>query len=150
MCLVVFAVAADSNDKAPAGVRTLLAAKYPAETIVTWCGGGFLGDRSGGVAALYNSEKRSYRVVWLTHGSSVRELQTVPAFEAGVQFELQCLDAKAARERKQTLEHSEAIRDFLHLPAGHGALCYFVSETETKCWSTDKKGNLLAIGGWQT
>jgi penicillin-binding protein-related factor A (putative recombinase) len=89
-------------------------------------------------------------VVWVRQSGSIQELQTMPAFGAASKFELKCLDPQQAEHLKQTLQRSEAIRDFLHVPARQGALCYFFDQTETRCWSVDKNHAFIDAGGWQT
>ena len=129
--------------------KAALSAKYPGEEAVASCSAGAVGNRLDGFAALYNSSDKQTRVVAIDKEGGVRELDVIPSTD-GSSFELQCLNAKEAKERKKVLRESETIRDFLHVPTGRGAVCYFTSDTETKCWSTDKDGKLIDVGGWQT
>ena len=131
-------------------VRQALADKYPGEPAVGWCGGNFLGRLRGTAVTLHDPVRKTFRVLWMENSGRIQELQTLPAFGPPSELELRCLEAKQARQLKQTLRHSEAIHDFLRVPAGKGALCYFVEPTQTKCWSMDSKGKLADAGGWQT
>ncbi len=132
-----------------ANVVQKLATQYPGEQILKWCDGSFLGKPNDKAVALHNAAQKRYRIVWVAKGT-VQELQAIPAFGEPSQFELQCLDPGKAGKIKRTLGLSETIHDFLRLPTGKGALCYFVEQTETKCWSVDRKGLLIDAGGWQT
>lgn len=130
-------------------VKDALAAKYPGEQIVASCSTAILGNTRDVFAALYGAHDKRIRVISVMQNGGTREIDVVPATR-GSSFELQCLNAKEAKQRKKVLGESETIRDFLRVPAGRGAVCYFTSDTETKCWSKDKSGKLIEVGGWQT
>lgn len=132
-----------------AKAKDMLTAKYPGEQIVASCSAANLGKAANSFAALYSSADKRIRVTALDQNGGIRDVDTVPAVD-GSSFELQCLSAREAKERKRTLRESEAIRDFLRVPGGRGAVCYFTTDTETKCWSTNKDGKLIDAGGWQT
>jgi len=131
-------------------IQQALAKKYPGEQVAAWCGGSFLDRPHDAAVILHSPARKHFRVLWIAKQGAVQELQTLPAFGDASELELKCLDRKEAKQLKETLEHSEAIHDFLHVPAGNGALCYFVEATQTKCWSTDRSGRLADAGGWQT
>ncbi len=144
-----FSMLATSAQTLSEASRSRLSTKFPGETIVASCSAMAIGRTLDSFAAVYSSSEEKVRVVAVAKNGDVRDLDVVPAFR-GTSFELQCLNAREAKERKKVLGESEAIRDFLKVPAGRGAVCYFTSETETKCWSTDKDGKLIDAGGWQT
>lgn len=141
-------MAAQADKGADGNLRGAITKKYPAARIVAWCGGRSLALPGEAVAALRDGAR--YRVVWAGKKGALRELESLPASQIAGEFELQCLSPREAKERKQVLRESETIRDAFRVPAGKGAFCYFINETETRCWSFDRKGNPVDAGGWQT
>lgn len=142
---------ATATDAPKSAVKKALAKKYPREAIVNWCDGNFLGKPGDIVAVLSDESRKQFRVVWVTTHKNIQELQSVSRFSPDASFELKCLDATKAKELQNTLRTSESIVDFLKIPEGAGALCYFTDYTTAQCWSADKKSDtLIDAGGWQT
>ena len=149
--LLLLTTAAAPADKAlDTKVQLALAKKYPGERVAASCEGGFLGKPRDAAVALHSPTQKHFRVLWIAKDGAVQELQLIPAFGAASDLDLQCLDRGQAKQLKETLQRSEAIHDFLHVPAGRGALCYFIEQTQTKCWSVDADGRFIDAGGWQT
>lgn len=131
-------------------IQQALAKKYPGEQVAASCGGSFLDRPHHAAVVLHRPSTKHFRVLWAAPDGRVQELQSIAEFGAVSELELKCLDRKQAQQLKETLQHSEAIRDFLHVPAGRGALCYFVEPTQAACWTTDASGRLITAGGWET
>jgi len=149
--LLLLTSAAAPADKALATrVQQALKKKYPGQQIAEWCGGSFLGRPQDAAVALHDPAEKQFRVLWIDRDGKIRELQSLDAFGAPPELDLKCLDRKQAKQLKETLQHSEAVRDFLHVPPGKGALCYFIEPTQTRCWSVNDNGDLIDAGGWQT
>lgn len=147
--LTMTGLAAD-RPTAPRRTQQQLARAYPHQRVVNWCGGAFLGDRAGTIAVLLDEPHQQFKVLWVLP-SGIQELDSVSRSAAIREFELQCLNPKAAAERQRVLRNSEAIESSLQVPAGQGAVCYFTDKTSAKCWSRDRRsGHLIEVGGWQT
>lgn len=102
------------------------------------------------ISAVFNKAISSFSIRLVDGLKVIQELDVVKKFNEE-KFELQCMDAKEASALKKSLSNSEGIHDFMKLPIDSGALCYFIDETTTKCWSQDvKTKSLVNIGGWQT
>ncbi len=132
-------------------IQQKLTHKYPGQKIVNWCSGKFVGRDADAVAVLHNQAKKQFLVVWVMSNAGIQELDSVAQDESDPGFELQCLDAKEAKERQADFQTLEAIEGSLEAPEGLGAVCYFTDSTSAKCWSLDRaSGRLVEVGGWQT
>ncbi len=151
--VVLFIGSAFGGDKPPLSseIQKQLSTKYPKHTVVNWCSGKFVGKETNAVAVLRDPAKKEYLVVWAMSPGGIQELDAVPQTDSSPEFELQCMDAKEAKETQNTLEHSEAITSSLKVLKGLGAVCYFIDENIANCWSLDRpSGRLIRIGAWET
>lgn len=143
-----------AGEEKPAPSRVIqqkLTHKYPGQKIVNWCSGKILGRGADAVAVLHNQAKKQFLVLWVTSNAGIQELDSVAQDESDPGFELQCLDANEAKQRKTDFQTLEAIEGTLEAPEGLGAVCYFTDSTSAKCWSLDRaSGRLVEVGGWQT
>ncbi len=130
-------------------IEQTLTSKYPSHKLVNACSGKFVGRANDAVAVLHNQAKKEFLVVWVTSQGAVQVLDSVTQTEP--EFEIECMDAKEAKEREYDVHHTETIEGSLRVPKGLGAVCYFIDETTAKCWTLDHaSGRLMEIGGWQT
>jgi hypothetical protein len=131
-------------------IQQKLAKKYPNQKIVNWCSGRFLGKNTDAVAVLRNQARKEFLVVWvMTEG--IQELDTVAQSDSSSEFELQCINAKEAKELQHTLQHSEGISSSVEIPTAAGAVCYFIDATVANCWSLNlSTGGLVRVGAWET
>lgn len=121
-----------------------------APAVVVSCSAKFAGLPNDSINVTFDKASSNFKVLWVNAKKETKELGTVKKFN-DEKFEIQCMDAKAAAEIKKGLSDSEGIHDFLKVPQNKGALCYFVDETMTKCWSFDEKKKVFVdAGGWQT
>ncbi len=145
----VSATTAQVNSKLDPAIKQRLEKSYPGQAVVNSCDGNFLGKHGSAVVALRDSARKNFNVVWVMAAGGIQTL--TPAEDDGSSFEFQCMDKKQVNEIRKALRSSEAIQDFLKVPAGSGAVCYFLDNTTTSCWSPDPKSDRLKqSGGWQT
>lgn len=96
-------------------------------------------------------DTKLFRVLWIRPDKTIQILDTVPKNFGSGEFELSCKPAKEAEQFQKMANASEGIHVFLKLPKGNGMLCYFTSDTDSKCWTGGgKDGALFSAGGWQT
>ncbi len=120
-----------------------------ADPIVS-CSAKFAGLPNDTIVVNFDKATSHYKVLWVNAKKESKTLDTVKKTDDS-KFEIQCLDAKGAEEIKKNVSNSEIIHDFLKIPKDKGALCYFVDDTMTKCWSYDEKTKtFINAGGWQT
>jgi hypothetical protein len=132
-------------------IQQRLTKKYPNQKMVNGCNGKFLGKESDAVAVLHNPAKKEFLVVWVMSQGEIQELAPVAQTDTSAELELQCMDAKEAKERQDALKDSEGISSSLAIPKGSGAVCYFINYTEANCWTLDRaSGRLIRAGGWET
>ncbi len=130
-------------------VQQLLADKYPNHKIVKSCSGSFVGKPTDAIAVVNNAAKKEFIVLWVMSDGNIQQLDAVT--QAEPEFELQCLDAKEAKEREHDVHTTDTITGTLKALKGLGAVCYFSDDTTAKCWSLDRaSGRLIEIGGWLT
>lgn len=123
---------------------------YPNHKIVNWCSGKFAGRELDAVVVLRNPAKKEFLVLWVMSQGGIQELDSVPQTDA-TDFELECLNAKDAKQLQDTLEASEGISSSVKIPEGSGAVCYFIDEAIANCWSLDStSGRLVRVGAWET
>ncbi len=127
-----------------------LAAKYPNQKVVNWCSGAFAGKEiNASVVVLHDQKKKEFLVLWLM-AKDIQELDTIPQTEASSDFELQCMNAKEAKELQDTLQNSEGISSSVEIPKDAGAVCYFIDPAIANCWSLDRAtGQLVRVGAWE-
>lgn len=147
----VASVAAEEHSKPGPALQQKLAGKYPGQRLLNSCDGAFLGRRGDAVVALYDAAEKRVTVAWAPRQGEIQQLDSLAEQGEAKDFELQCHSAKQVDELRQTLRSSETIENFLKVPAGAGAVCYFTDQTTAKCWALDaKSGKLIEAGGWQT
>jgi hypothetical protein len=133
-----------SND-----VQQLLANKYPNHKLVKSCSGSFVGKHDDAIAVLRSEARKEFVVLWVMSDGKTQELDVVT--QAEPEFELQCMDAKEAKEREHDVHTTDTITGTLKARKGLGAVCYFSDDTTAKCWSLNRaSGRLIEIGGWLT
>lgn len=126
----------------------LLSVSAFANTEVAKCAGDFMGLK--GESVNVTTDKKVFRVTWINVKGEKRELDSIKKFN-DEQFELQCMNAKDALAHEKSINESEGIHGFLRNPLKSGLLCYFIDETQAKCWAYDKtKKALVEAGGWST
>lgn len=132
-------------------VQQTLAKNYPNHKMVHWCSGKFAGKSADAIVVLHNLAKKEFLVVWVMSQGGIQELDTVAPTATNTDVDLDCMNAKDAKELQDTLDTSEAITSSVKVPKGSGAVCYFVDENVSTCWSLDRaSGRLVRIGGWET
>ena len=142
-------------------VRNALAAHYPHQRISNACAGRFIGAKSSYVVALQDPVQRTFTIVWVKADGEIQQLDSISGEAAATisgqknpgaaPFELQCMDAKQAREFIKRGANSEALDFRVRVRSGAGAVCYFTNATTADCWTLDRRtGALVGAGGWQT
>ncbi len=132
-------------------IKKQLSTKYPNHKVVNWCTGKFVGKEADAVAVLRDESKKQFLVLWVMSQGGIQELDSVAQTDSPTEFELQCMDAKEAKETQDTLQHSEGISSSLKVLKGLGAVCYFIDQNVANCWSLDRpSGHLVRIGAWET
>jgi hypothetical protein len=142
-------VACEKNpESSTCAKRACIALPKPPETVT--CSGKFAGLPNDAITVTLDTKTSIYKVEWVKANKETKELGTVKKFNE-LKFDLQCLDPKNADEIRKNVMEAEGIHGFLKIPKGKGALCYFVDETMTKCWSYyQKTKTFVDAGGWQT
>jgi hypothetical protein len=117
---------------------------------VATCPGTILELKNESAQVTYDKAASTFSVKWVNAKKKTAVLDTVKKFN-DEPFELQCMTGKEVLDTKKSLADSEGIHDFLKVPKGQGAFCYFTDETTTTCWTYDKKKKAFVnAGGWQT
>ncbi len=150
---VLFIGSAFGGDQPPLSgeIQKQLSTKYPQHKVVSWCSGNIVGTETNAAVALRDRSKKDYLVVWGMAQAGIQELASVEQTDASAEFELDCYDAKGAKEIEDTLQHSEGISSSLKVLKGLGAVCYFIDQNVANCWSLDRpSGRLVRIGAWET
>src|SRR5262245_38100009 len=133
------------------GIQQQLTAKYPNQKLVNWCSGKFVGKDTNAIAVLRDESKKQFLVLWVMPPGGIQELASVAQFDTSNEFDMQCLNAKEAKEVEYTSQHSETIHSDMKVLKGLGAVCYFIDNTTSDCWSLHRSsGKLVKIGGWLT
>jgi hypothetical protein len=123
--------------------------KYPNHKLVKSCSGDFVGKHDNAIAIVHNEASKEFVVLWIMSDGNIQQLDAVT--QAEPEFELQCVDAKEAKEREHDVHTTDTITGTLKALKGLGAVCYFSDDTTAKCWSLDRaSGRLIEIGGWLT
>ncbi len=130
-------------------MQQLLADKYPNHKVAKSCSGTFVGKPNDAIAVINNGAKKEFIVLWVMSNGNVQQLDSV--IQAEPEFEMQCMNAKEAKEREHDVHTTDTIVGTLRALKGLGAVCYFSDDTTAKCWSLDRAtGRLIEIGGWLT
>lgn len=151
---IAFISGAFGGDRPPLSpeIQHQLTAKYPHAKVVNWCSGKFVGKDADAVTVLQDESKKQFLIMWVMSQGGIQELDSVAQTDLPTtEFELQCMDAKKAKDMQDTLQDSEGISSSLKVLKGLGAVCYFIDCCIANCWSLDRaSGRLIRVGGWET